>query len=595
MVFGDAGNGVIREIVSGGPPACPPGCLCPCAAPEKCSNAAAGFCTGGFSEAFPVSAGYYAVVEPGGCGGLSGQRPCPIGAVCAGGSKQPCPTGTFGVAELQTGVGGCESCAAGTYNAELGQTSRAACLPCPLGSTSAALASFCEWCPPNTARPASANPGRGCLPCASGTYALIGAPECAPLPAVAEAFAATAFGALVRYPPPFDYGADSSLGIQAIVGAALVVVGALPAIALLLVFLGVGPASVRAVVAQRLRGIDKFSEARSLGDGEPRVKRASALGGAVTAVAFGVMGAVGASLIAQYKTGNFIILSSVLPATTTALAGIATLDHRARAMAGSAAPPSLPPYFSSGMLLRIVVQGPACGALTDNTNGSFGLLGGAWVLSTSTANESQSHTLDLVCGDCTFGPLSEIDVSLDGRCQNVAITAAAVGAQGDVAVYAFGASGGAAEGGYLSEFVLSVPPTLDVLYDAAVLHASTRGLLLVGATADPMRSATPPAAVRVRAGLAVSGSLVQTRVDPIITLPQLISSLTGLAGMLGAFAAAFTFADGNRPAFRRAVAWLRAPRRCCRGGGGGAGGAGKGGGALDGPGGEGELVPLVRA
>jgi hypothetical protein len=569
LLLADAFNALIREVVMGGPALCPPGCLCPCATPEPCTNATEGFCPGGAAPArYPVTSGYYAVAESGagGFGGFVQQRPCPVGAYCSAGVVFLCPTGTYGVAGAQKAATGCALCPAGTYNPEVGRVGVSACLPCPAGAASEQGAAFCAWCPPSSA---AASGAASCSPCRPGTYALFGAAVCAPLPKASSAFEATAFGAAVHYPPPFSYSADSALGIQAIVVSSVAAAGFIPVI-LLLLLLNCNLASTRGRSALRervstiVRSIDSFSEARAIKSGEPRVKRASALGGVLTLAAFGTMAAIASALIIQYARGNFIVLSSSLPASTTALAGVDALPFRSRERDGPATPPELPVQFTSGLLVRLSAQGSACGDLSSNTNTS-GLDGGSWSVSGSSDERSNSHVFDLTCGACTFGALSLIDVSFDGRCQTVTVLVAAVGAQGEVTLYSFAAAGAPKERQYLSELSLSVPPTLDVLLDTAVLHTLTRGLLLVGASSDnPLIVDAAPAAVRVRVSLASGGSLVQTRVDPIVSRAQLFSSITGLAGLLGIFATAFTFADGNRALFRRLVVGCSARCCCCR-------------------------------
>jgi hypothetical protein len=311
-----------------------------------------------------------------------------------------------------------------------------------------------------------------------------------------------------------------------------------------------------------MRGIDSFSEARAIKDGEPRIKRASSLGGVLTIAAYGAMAAVAATLVVQYANGNFIVLSSVLPVSPAALAGVAPLPHRTRVLTGPGRPPELPPTFASGLLVRISAQGLACVNATSNVNGSSGLSEGSWDVYSLAEASSELHTFDFVCAACTFGPLSLLEVSLDGRCQTMAVVVAAVGAQGGVTLYSFAAAGSPSNNSYLADFSLAAPPTLDVLYDTAVLRESVRGLLLVSASADELVPvAVPPESVRVRVSLASDGSLVQTRVDAVLSLAQLLSSITGLAGLLGLFATAFTFADGNRPLFRKVVAQCQV--RCC--------------------------------
>lgn len=283
-----------------------------------------------------------------------------------------------------------------------------------------------------------------CEPCLGGSYALFGAPTCAPQPA-ASSFEATSFGAVMSYPPNYVYdtGSHTSLGCAGALAYSAAALLCIPAILLLLLNCGVGSAALRERFTGIMRstGIDSFFEARAT-----KNKRASSLGGAFTIVALGTIAAVAAALIERFAKGNFLVISSVLPISFTALDKVGSLPFRSRIVGSPTAPPELPSEFTSGLIMRVAAQGPACSNFTSNTNGTPGLVGGSWAASgysTRADPISESHVFDFVsgCAACTCGPLSGLDISLDGCCQNIAVTVAAVGAQGDVTLYSFSAAG----------------------------------------------------------------------------------------------------------------------------------------------------------
>jgi hypothetical protein len=213
-------------------------------------------------------------------------------------------------------------------------------------------------------------------------------------------------------------------------------------------------------------------------------------------------------------------------------------------------PPSLPaahpptlvndiaPTFTQGIQLQVLAMGASCYRVTFDAGE---LLFGEFKLQTTTQDDTQAvrHTFD--CSDCSFGPLSAINISLDVSCRVVIVRAVGLGASQSYTLATFTAMSPSPTFTQASDTLATVKavlqPTLEV-YEDATSGTHARGYTLLPLSVDVITSHSPTI-VSIQLSLGVAPSYVMFRLAPLLTLPQLASSIVGLSGLLGAFGLAF--------------------------------------------------------
>lgn len=205
-------------------------------------------------------------------------------------------------------------------------------------------------------------------------------------------------------------------------------------------------------------------------------------------------------------------------------------------------PPFFPAALRSGVEMRMSTLGADCAAPLSYA--SEALLAGAFALrNTEANNETQRYDHVFECSTCGFGPLSLLTVTFPVACQMFIMTAASIGATGDVYVASTVAVNpskvDSAAGTILVGVNVTLQPQLEVFLDT-VAGVSNRGYAVFSATAsiavvDSSSLAKPPDSVTLVFDWGARNVYTATNVVPIMSAYQLVSSIVGLFGIYGGF------------------------------------------------------------
>ena len=538
--------------------------------------------------------------------------PCPPGYYSANeGSAQclPCPAGYY--APGNTSVA-CTACDFDTFLSSTGGTSRENCTLCPnkqkttqQGSVSvASCVTFAFSCKPFT-QPRISPPkseadceplvcpawlaldagGFGCRGCQNGTRGSFG--DCQPCepgracpgyllqPLINDAsllayplsrgMGATLCSSASLLPPvavqltagPFSFISIPPLSAMVVGGGIILLLLCLPAL--------LPRCPCRHAAAQCIRFLknsDSFALNRALRDGEPSIYRSSALGGAcniASVVAFLTLATI---LALRWASDNSIVIS--------------TLDTASRANNPfSKNPPwatlagqSLAPTLGSSMSIQVRVfaeSGLGCDAPTQVANlGS----GGEWT-TTSIGNCGDGRSLAVfTCSGCSLSAAATLSFKLPFTCQALFIEAISIDATGALNVEQVSPRDSSAlDNALLTSLTWTLNPMAAIFTDT-ILGRTSRGLRLLEGSVSPVRSVpmndllTPnTAAVDVVINFVLQSTYSTTTLSQKVSLAELLSSIVGLAGVMGAFRFLFQFADGSKRTAREYAG--SGKRGCC--------------------------------
>lgn len=471
------------------------------------------------------------------------QAACRAGFYCVNGAAIACPSGTYGVDELQSSPADCITCPAGTFNPSAGATSPASCLPCSLGTYSESTGSAkCKLCPPATFNAAfGANSSAFCIPCPPSKASLPGSSQCA---AISGATASASGDVIViRYVvPPNDQSVDT-LPLLLYICVPILFISLLPLVILAAIgvrstFFKRGEGMLRGGGYLRacLMNLDFYSLLHGIRDGEHPVKLRTSLGGATTLLALGALVCLCIVLGVDYRFNNVLTSTSLLPAELPTLVKFSGIAPNS-ANIPDLGTPSIPVGITQGIQIRISSQGSLCGA---PTTAQQALLAGNFSYSSVLVdNRSASFLHSFSCSNCAFGPLSSLFITFPLSCQQFHATATFIGATGSVSIASVLIGADAA----LSGAVVSFQPLLEIVNDTTrAPFVETSGYILGGTSVTTVFDAKSDSTV-LHIMMPISSSYTQIKSVPIRTLIQLLSSLIGLTGVIGGFGMAFVMLE----------------------------------------------------
>lgn len=305
-----------------------------------------------------------------------------------------------------------------------------------------------------------------------------------------------------------------------------------------------------------LKNSDSFALNRALRDGEPSVYRPSALGGAcniASVIAFLTFATV---LALRWAADNSVIVS--------------TLDTASRANNPfSKNPPwatltgqSLVPSFGASTSLQIRVfseSGLGCDMPTQVVDlGS----GGEWTTSSVSSCGDGRSLVIFSCKGCSLSASASLSFKLPFTCQALFIEAVSVDATGVLSVQELPPRDSSAlDNALLTSLTWTLNPMAAIFTDAIVGRTS-RGFRLLEGGSLPERSVPTngllvpnTAAVDVTVNFVLQSTFSITTLSQKVSIAELMSSIVGLAGVMGAFRFLFQFADGSKRKARE--------RGCC--------------------------------
>lgn len=578
MLALDRGTGVLYSIVSNVTAVtfCPAGYFCPCGTPLPCTNPSQ-YCLTNELKPREVPRGLYAVGSAVSntssvviYGSVAG---CPVGSFCINGSKFMCWPGSFGIAALQATPSGCALCPAGTYSPSFGSTSAKNCRPCPPGYFSASAGSaFCSACPSGTASSVtgadSPNACTVCRSCSSDSGASVvnsscslvafpGSVSCFHLgsTSVAAGPAVMAFQDIV--PAAIVDSDDRTVRTDVLIIAILVPLISLaifPTCILIMTRRCRGRATNTCYACcqhawmrskQCLRMVDLYSLRHTTAEGSSPVKHRTSVGGTFSIIGSLLVTCLIVVLIIQFKRSNSLVSTSLRPAELPTLYGYASLPT----FAYTSEPPSVaPPSLKTGLELRISVMGSTCSSpiavsMPTLTRGGFKVS----VARRDSTVEFYEHLFS--CPDCAFDAASILQVTFAEECTAFIVTVATVGAAGSTyvssTVVESPSSIASDTGRVLTSSHITVVPQLQVLANhisGVVVRGYSVSVSTVNVVTVPS-TLWPRVPVVLSFLLQTSDTFVLTEVVPIVSPTQLVSSIVGLFGLLGAFGQLFALLE----------------------------------------------------
>ena len=225
----------------------------------------------------------------------------------------------------------------------------------------------------------------------------------------------------------------------------------------------------------------------------------------------------------------------MLPLSLSAVAGAAALPPAVlQVIPLPSQLPFTPP--SRGVLLQVTATGVECGAVPLwNVSAIKASLA---YTQTTPAPAVASHAF--ACLECTFTSLSTLTVTFPPTCQSFTVVATAVSSEGVLTVASVPIVGPPvrvnAGDAVLSAAIVALQPTLETY--APLGAPATRGYRIAVSSVSTT-PAPAPGAVTLTFALAQPPYYVDISVVQLQSRAQLLSSLVGLLGLIGAFAAAF--------------------------------------------------------
>jgi hypothetical protein len=278
-----------------------------------------------------------------------------------------------------------------------------------------------------------------------------------------------------------------------------------------------------------LRYVDAFGLSFILPQGASPVMRRTTCGGGVTLLAYGTVVGLAASLLANYRLNNDV---SALPL----LAPVAD-DYAAIPVASSAG--AHWSGITSGIRVHVHAMGPSCGSVSWRQPAT---LGSPQFDYESHFNATTAHAVHAFsCRHCAVSAISALDVTFHRSCQTLLVHAFAVNTAGLVTSGSFNISSLCPTAldtcAPVTVAAVAMFMTLDVLDDTSS-GQRRRGYTLSPAVAvNPQQAAED--AISLRVFLPLEPFYVARQVKPQQTLSQLLSSIVGLAGLMGAFGTAY--------------------------------------------------------
>ncbi len=562
IFFTESGSSVVRQISRGSTPNCPEGYVCTCGLrPVPCTSPSS-FCPRGSSSRLPVSPGYMAIaaVDSSDTAVYTAQSHCAVGYFCSGGAAVPCLAGSYGIKAAQVSSTSCVACPIDTYAAVPGAAAALPrpppCLPVPVGFTSPAGSAFPVACPAFTFR-ANVSVGRGCAPCAKGTFSPPGAGSCLPFSDDTDTASLVGGKFTFQRSKAVDDGTVTPVALNRLyIVSALPIVGFFAIPLFLLLMLQMLPARLvgprlHAWYHGLLEDMDLYcAMAHDVGKKESPVNLPTAMGGGISVLFLGAFLAFSVMLIEQFAKAN----------TITALASLELTAFEINAIYQYPSFTSEDDTFDgllpgggarAGLVVAVRTAGPQCAAVLPNGTTSF-LARGAWEPTKSTFSRASGAAVHVLrCPSCVMDALSELNLQFHPTCASVHLTALTVGGWGTLSLASFSASNVSAVAATLT---MSAQSVLDFVSGAdpeatgfPVGGRSARGLFLSAFSVDTLEPYNATAAALgqappLRLKLRLPGAPLFSRytMNPSMTILQLLSNLVGNLGVVGGAAVAFS-------------------------------------------------------
>ena len=227
----------------------------------------------------------------------------------------------------------------------------------------------------------------------------------------------------------------------------------------------------------------------------------------------------------------------MLPLSLSAVAGAAALPPAVlQVIPLPSQLPFTPP--SRGVLLQVTATGVECGAVPLWNVSAVAPLSSLAYSQAFPAPSVAVHTF--ACLECTFTSLSTLTVTFPPTCQSFTVVATAVSSEGVLTVASVPIVGPPvrvnAGDAVLSAAIVALQPTLETY--APLGAPATRGYRIAVSSVSTT-PAPAPGAVTLTFALAQPPYYVDISVVQLQSRAQLLSSLVGLLGLIGALAAAF--------------------------------------------------------
>lgn len=322
-----------------------------------------------------------------------------------------------------------------------------------------------------------------------------------------------------------------------------------------------------------LESIDLFSMRSPKKRGDATISLPTALGGLCTVAGVVTICCLALVSIIRRNEDNILSVSSL-----SVLDPVTLRDDLLVALTPSAPASLMAGAAWTGVRIRIVSALPSapgavpiCASLASIPDAfSFGgLVSGAW-RNASVANCGDgTAALVLTCPDCVFSSTSSLTLALPYQCQSLVVDAAAVSATGALSTASIAVSATSARSNALLKNVTwSLAPVLDML-DDQVVAARGRGLRLISLSQSSVYAPSATAGTANITILPASASITFTFLTPLqgyysltvasekVTALQLLASVIGLVGLLGAFRILHTLVRRAKSAPIAAAAILR--------------------------------------
>jgi hypothetical protein len=457
----------------------------------------------------------------------------------------------------------------------------------PAGFTAPAGSAFPVACPALTFR-ANVTAGRGCAPCAKGTFSPPGSGACLPFSEDTDTASVVGGKFTFQRSKAVDDGTMTPVALNRLyIISALPIMGFFAIPLLLLLVLRLLPARLlgprlTAWYHGLLEDLDLYcARAHDVGKRESPVNLPTSVGGGISVLFLGAFLAFSVMLVEQFAKANTITSLASLELTAFEINAISAYpafvsddDLLDGLFPGGGA--------RAGLVVAVRTAGAQCAAALPNGTAAF-LARGAWEPTKSTASRATGAAVHVLrCPACVMDALSELTLQFHSSCASVHVAALAVGGWGTLSLASFAASNVSAVAATLTVSSQSVLDFVSGADPEATGYPtggrSTRGLFLSALSVDALEPCNATAAalgeappLRLRLRLPGAPLFSRYTMNPSMTVLQLLSNLVGNLGVVGGAAVAFSLWLTLQGFFEK-----RAARVQNEGGGESAGGEGEG-------------------
>jgi hypothetical protein len=421
--------------------------------------------------------------------------------------------------------------------------SASGCSGCPFGSSGfAPICSTClasELCPGFLPQPLPAHAGLLIAPLSS--LAANVAPTCTSAALVPRVIIALT-------PGPYSFVSIQPLS-AIIIGAGLMIIS---------LFLTAVPRA-----HTKLEAIDSFATAHSLKKKEAFINDPTPLGGACTIASILAFLTAATILIIGYASSNSFVTSTLDTATSQASPFTndivwATLPSSTSTSGTAKLLPPLP--LSTSLQVRIFSPvGLNCSSPQQNLIASDP----GWTTRAISDCGDGRSLLTFTCTSCALSISSALTITLPFTCQSLYVEAIAIDAIGEMNVLQLPTASSTAIGSQLLTAITWTLSPMASIYKDTIADKKTRGFRLLTSTAIPSYSLSNAtllplaSAVVLTINFPLQTTFAVTTLTQSQTLVELVTSIIGLLGIMGAFKMLFQMAESNSPLFHKCLQRMR--------------------------------------